>query len=77
MAFDFSMLPRCGAKARSRNGEPCLQAVMMNGSGRCYWHGGCVSRTNSKHRRYANVNIQERRKIRMFIKQCKQNLNKS
>ena len=41
MAFDFRKLPRCGAKARSNQHQPCRQAAMPNG--KCYWHGGAIS----------------------------------
>lgn len=41
MAFDFRKLPRCGAKARSNQHQPCRQATMPNG--KCHWHGGSVS----------------------------------
>ena len=35
---DLQLLPRCGAKAKSRNLEPCNQPAMSNG--RCRFHGG-------------------------------------
>lgn len=72
MAFDFRTLPRCGAKARSRDGKPCLQAAMANG--RCYWHGGRstgaskegrnrIKKALTKHRLYSKEQIEERRQF--------------
>jgi anthranilate phosphoribosyltransferase len=72
MAFNFKRLPRCGAKAKSREGKPCQQAVVMNGSGRCYWHGGAKS---IKHGRYTAQAIRHRKEVRTFIRECKQNLS--
>jgi hypothetical protein len=64
MAFLFSKLPRCGAKARSNGGKPCRQAVVMNGSERCHWHGGSAA---VRHTRYTKKAKAERRSNRKFI----------
>lgn len=67
MAFNFKNLPRCSAKARSNGGAPCQQAVVMNGSGRCYWHGGS---SPTKHGRYSKKAIKERKEVKDLIKAC-------
>ena len=37
--YSFELAPRCGAKTKSRNGEPCLAPAMKNKK-RCRVHGG-------------------------------------
>lgn len=69
MAFDFKLLPRCGAKTRSRHGAPCQQAIVMNGTGRCHWHGGA---SNIRHGNYTKKAINERRAVQEIIKTCSQ-----
>lgn len=80
MAFDFRKLPRCGAKARSRNGAPCLQPAMKNG--RCYWHGGKstgataegikeIKKVNTKHGYYSKERINKRKKFTMELARAK------
>lgn len=74
MTFNFKLLPRCGAKARSRDGEPCKQAQVMNGSGRCYWHGGA---TPKKHGQYSKKTMEERKNFRQLIKDVKNNIHQA
>lgn len=60
--FDFSILPRCGAKARSNDGNPCKQPAMTNG--RCYLHGG---KSPTKHGNRSKVAKAKRSVRRAFI----------
>lgn len=80
MAFDFRKLPRCSAKARSRNGGPCLQPAMSNG--RCYWHGGKssgpsiegiekIKQMNTKHGYFSKERIIERKKFNLELARAK------
>jgi len=52
------MQPRCGAKSKQNNGEPC-KSFAMRGSARCRIHGGKVKRgtesASFKHGRYTKV----------------------
>ncbi len=36
--WGWDYAPRCGAKCRRKNGQPCLNPAMQNG--RCRMHGG-------------------------------------
>ena len=65
--MNFKKLPRCGAKARSNNGQPCRQAAMQNG--RCYYHGGS---TPIKHGRYSKTAEKQRTNQRCFIDDAKE-----
>jgi hypothetical protein len=68
--------PRCGAKTRS--GAPCRSAAMPNG--RCRMHGGpstgprteagkaAIRASRTKHGRYSQVSIADRRKVRSVIR---------
>ena len=68
--------PRCGAKTRS--GAPCRSAAMPNG--RCRMHGGpstgprteagkaAIRASRTKHGRYSQASIAERRKVRAAIR---------
>lgn len=69
MAGDFNLLPRCGAKAKSRGGEPCKQPCVMNGTGRCYWHGGA---SRVKHGHYTKRSMQEKKQVRSTIKEAQE-----
>lgn len=76
---------RCGAKARSRGGKPCLQVAMANG--RCYYHGGrCTGpktnegkqkckTVNVKHGYYSRESIEERRSFRETLKEFKNDIH--
>jgi len=68
MGYNLKLLPRCGAKARSRGGEPCMQACVMNGTGRCHYHGGA---SNIKHGLYTKMASEEARQVRELIKDSK------
>jgi len=84
MGFDFGKLPRCGAKVKSRNGEPCQMAAMKNG--RCYLHGGKstgprtreglarMKTAKTKHGYYTKERIQERRKFNHYLTGVKRKL---
>lgn len=77
------MIKECGAKARSNNHQPCRRIAMPNG--RCHLHGGKTRNTGAKtpegklrqkmaswkHGMRSKEQIAERRKIREFIKACK------
>jgi hypothetical protein len=68
--------PRCGAKTRA--GTPCRSAAMPNG--RCRMHGGpstgpkteagkaAIRASRTKHGRYSQASIAERRKVRSAIR---------
>jgi hypothetical protein len=68
--------PRCGAKTRA--GTPCRSAAMPNG--RCRMHGGpstgpkteagkaAIRASRTKHGRYSQASIAERRKVRAAIR---------
>ena len=68
--------PRCGAQTRS--GAPCRAAAMPNG--RCRMHGGpstgpkteagkaAIRASQTKHGRYSQASIAERRKVRSVIR---------
>lgn len=66
MAYDFKDIKRCGARCRTRGGEPCLGPAMKNG--RCRMHGG-VRRL--KHGRETLMAKEERRKEKEFIKKLR------
>jgi hypothetical protein len=68
--------PRCGAKTRA--GTPCRSAAMPNG--RCRMHGGlstgpkteagkaAIRASRTKHGRYSQASIADRRKVRAAIR---------
>ena len=68
--------PRCGAKTRS--GAPCKGAAMPNG--RCRMHGGpstgprteagkaAIRASRTKHGRYSQASIQQRREVRSLLR---------
>lgn len=68
--------PRCGAKTRA--GTPCRSAAMPNG--RCRLHGGkstgpkteagkaAIRASRTKHGRYSQASIAERREVRSLIR---------
>jgi hypothetical protein len=68
--------PRCGAKTRA--GTPCKSAAMPNG--RCRMHGGpstgpkteagkaAIRASRTKHGRYSQASIADRRKVRATIR---------
>ena len=71
MAFcmDFSTLPRCGAKTKQRNHQPCMQAACPNG--RCYFHGG---KRPIKHSMQTKMAHAQRKQSRQLIDQARNNL---
>src|SRR5580704_886479 len=68
--------PRCGA--RTRSGTPCKGPAMPNG--RCRMHGGlstgpkteagkaAIRASRTKHGRYSQASIADRRKVRAAIR---------
>jgi hypothetical protein len=74
-----------GAKARTNNHQPCGQAAMANG--RCRLHGGVstgpkteVGKDKSrqavlKHGFYTKAAIEERRQLRLMLRDSKDCLN--
>ena len=52
-------LPRCAAYSR-QTGQPCRNAVMSNGKGRCRMHGGKSSGRPPKHGKYTKENKLQR-----------------
>ena len=79
---NFTMLPRCGAKAKSRGGAPCQRAAMANG--RCRLHGGLstgpktpegierIRRAKTKHGRRSKRAKAERASYRDLLRACRE-----
>jgi uncharacterized protein YjcR len=70
--------PRCGA--RTRSGKPC-RSPAVSGKRRCRMHGGAPgsgaprgNKNAMKHGRYTREAIEERRKMRDFLRQVRQQL---
>jgi hypothetical protein len=67
--------PRCGARARTRDWQPCRNPA-VKGKRRCRMHGGKneggkIGNQNAlKHGRYRQAVLRERREIRNFMKWC-------
>jgi hypothetical protein len=67
--------PRCGARARTRNYQPCRNPA-VKGKRRCRMHGGKneggkIGNQNAlKHGRYRQSVLRERREIRDFARWC-------
>lgn len=58
----------CGARCRTKNGDPCLQLAMKNG--RCRMHGGCFYKKEI-HGRSTLLAKAERKKEHAFLKEMK------
>lgn len=52
---------RCGAKARSAGGRPCLHVALENG--RCHYHGGKAAVKHGKYTKMAMAQRSNQRKI--------------
>jgi hypothetical protein len=77
--------PRCGAKTRA--GTPCRSAAMPNG--RCRMHGGpstgpkteagiaAIRASRTKHGRYSQASIAERREVRSAIRALREMFGRS
>lgn len=77
------MIRECGAKARTNENQPCRRIAMANG--RCRLHGGLTRNTgakteegklrqkmtNWKHGLRSKEAIEEAKRVRAFIKECK------
>lgn len=75
---------KCRAKARTNQYKPCRQPAMANG--RCRLHGGkCtgaktevgrsrIKEANTKHGFYSAETLAEIKKVRMILKNSKNNL---
>ena len=67
--------PRCAARARTRDGQPCRNPV-VKGKRRCRMHGGkneggkIGNRNALKRGRYRQTVLRERRELRQFIRWC-------
>ncbi len=72
MAFrmNFKILPRCSAKARSNNKNPCRQAAMKNG--RCHWHGGA---SPIKHGAYSKMTTAIRSDMNVVVAEARSALS--
>ena len=75
----MSESPRCGAKTRS--GKPC-RSPSVAGKKRCRMHGGAEgsgapkgNQNAFKHGYYSKAAIEERRAIKMLIREAKSFLN--
>lgn len=76
--------PKCGAKAKSRDGKPCLHVALANG--RCYYHGGrCTGprtiagkqkckEVNIRHGYYSKEAMEERKAFRETLKEFKDDI---
>lgn len=49
----------CGAKCRTKDGEPCLQPGMQNG--RCKMHGGCFYKKETHGRSTLRAKAERKR----------------
>ncbi len=58
----------CGAKCRTKGGDPCLQPGMKNG--RCRKHGGCLYKKEI-HGRYTLRAKAERKKENALLREMK------
>lgn len=58
----------CGAKCRTKNGEPCTQAGMKNG--RCRMHGGVFHKRETHGNKTLRA-IKQRKNERSFLKEMK------
>lgn len=58
----------CGAKCRTKGGEPCLQPGMKNG--RCKMHGGVFYKREIHGGRTLRA-IQQRKQERAFLKEMR------
>jgi len=58
----------CGAKCRTKGGEPCLNPGMKNG--RCRMHGGVFYKRET-HGRTTLRAIENRRKERVLLREMK------
>lgn len=79
MSHHFKTLPKCGA--RTRVGKRCQQIAMKNG--RCYLHGGKstgprteegllrMKASKTKHGRYSQEYIEERKAFRYRLQKTK------
>lgn len=56
----------CGARCRTKGGNPCLGVSMKNG--RCRMHGGVHSR-KIKHGRETNEAKQQRKQEQLFLRE--------
>jgi hypothetical protein len=67
--------PRCAARARTRDWQPCRNPA-VKGKRRCRMHGGKneggkIGNKNAlKHGHYRQTVLRERREIRQFIRWC-------
>lgn len=67
--------PRCGARARTRDWQPCRNPA-AKGKRRCRMHGGrndggkIGNRNALKHGRYRQTVLREKQEIRDFIRWC-------
>jgi glucans biosynthesis protein len=67
--------PRCGARARTRNRQPC-RSPAVKGKRRCRMHGGkneggkIGNRNALRHGRYRPAVLRERRELRDFVRWC-------
>lgn len=77
--------PRCGAKARSKGGAPCLHVALANG--RCHYHGGKSTGARTlegkqrqrnaslKHGYYSKEMSKQRSNFGKVLKSCREELN--
>jgi hypothetical protein len=76
--YAFDNAPRCGAKSKRNNGEPC-RSPAVRGKNRCRMHGGSTGsggqRGNQnalKHGRSTKEAKHFRRSVRLAIHEAKQ-----
>jgi len=65
--FDLKSLPRCSARSKQRNNQPCKQAACRNGV--CYYHGGVTS--TLKHGKETKMAHAQSKKHRHMIDQAR------
>lgn len=64
--MDFSKLPRCKARAKSRNNAPCGHVALETGT--CYYHGG-ISSTIKHGMRMKTASV-KRKQSKKYIHQA-------
>ncbi len=65
--MDFSKLPRCTARAKQRNNQPCKAVAMFNS--KCYYHGGVTSTLT--HGKATKIAYAQRKQHRQMIDQAR------
>ncbi len=74
--YAFERAPRCGAKAKVNNGEPC-RCPAMKGKSRCRLHGGSYGSGAPKGNANALTHGGSTAAVRVFKQEIKQAIQSS